>query len=147
MGFQQGRYSVKKQEKYLGDPNNIIYRSSWELKMFNYCDFNPSVLKWNSEDVVVPYFWEGDNKMHRYYVDLYMEVQTNNGIKKFLVEIKPKKDCEVKAPTKMTEKAKQRYIENIMTVSKNKAKWAAATKFAIERGLQFVVITEDELFG
>ena len=98
MGFQQGRYSVKKREKYLGDPNNIIYRSSWELKMFNYCDFNPSILKWNSEDVVIPYFWEGDNKMHRYYVDLYMEVQTNSGIKKFLVEIKPKKDCEVKAP-------------------------------------------------
>ena len=36
--YHQGTYKVKDPNKYVGDPNNIVFRSSWELKFMNWCD-------------------------------------------------------------------------------------------------------------
>ena len=49
------KWEPKNPDKYAGDVNNIISRSGWETKFFNWCDNNPSVIAWNSEEVVVPY--------------------------------------------------------------------------------------------
>lgn len=147
MGFKQGKYIPKNPEKYMGDTSDIVYRSSWEYKFMNYLDFNPAVLKWGSETVVVPYFFELDQKMHRYFVDFIMSVRNSAGdIVTYLVEIKPKKDTIAKQPKRMTEKAKANYMKSIYTMEKNKAKWEAAKKFASENNMIFKVITEDELF-
>ena len=53
-------------EKYIGDLTNIKMRSSWEIKFAKYCDTNPSVLKWNSEDIHIPYWSTLENKQRTY---------------------------------------------------------------------------------
>ena len=40
------------------------------------CDLNPDVLKWGSEETVIPYVSPLDNKIHRYFVDFYIQVRT-----------------------------------------------------------------------
>ena len=90
--YYQGKYKVKNYQKYKGDPTNVIYRSSWELKFLKYCDLNDNVLEFGSEEVIVPYMSPLDNRIHRYFPDFYIKVREKNGkIKKYLIEIKPKK--------------------------------------------------------
>ena len=75
-------------KKYSGDPDKVTYRSHWEKLCFMWCDSNPSVKSWSSEETVVPYFWDIDKKMHRYFVDLKITFADGKTI---LVEIKPDK--------------------------------------------------------
>ena len=135
-----GRYKVKNIKKYQGDPDKIVYRSSWEKACFQWCDSNPDVTKWSSEEVVVPYKWDIDKRMHRYFVDL--KVTFANG-KTILVEIKPEKET---APPKRPDKSK-RYIGEAMTYVKNMNKWEAANSFAKDRGWEFQVWTEETLYS
>lgn len=135
----KGRYTIKKPEKYAGDPTKVIYRSLWERNAFRWCENNPDVKLWNSEDVVVPYVYSVDKSLHRYYVDLL--VQMKNG-KTFLIEIKPKKET---APPKTPKRKSKRYINEQLTYIKNTDKWNAANKFAEHNGWKFQVWTEDTL--
>lgn len=135
-----GRYKVKNIKKYQGDPDKVVYRSSWEKACFQWCDSNPDVTKWSSEEVVVPYKWDIDKRMHRYFVDL--KVTFANG-KTILVEIKPEKET---APPKRPDKSK-RYIGEAMTYVKNMNKWEAANSFAKDRGWEFQVWTEETLYS
>jgi len=57
-----GRYKVKNRTKYKGDVDNVIFRSMWERHCFKWCDDNPEVVKWSSEETVIPYFYEVDKK-------------------------------------------------------------------------------------
>ena len=116
----------------------MVYRSSWEKACFVWCDRNPKVVKWSSEEVVVPYRWDIDKKMHRYFVDLKITFEDNKTI---LVEIKPDKET---APPKRPDKSK-RYIGEAMTYVKNMNKWEAANNFAKDRGWEFQIWTEDTL--
>ena len=50
-----GRFTPSNPQKYIGDPNNIIYRSSWECKVMNWLDKNPDILSWASEELIIPY--------------------------------------------------------------------------------------------
>jgi len=52
---KQGYYKVSNIKKYVGDPNLVIYRSSWEFAFCKWCDASPSVLKWSSEPIKIPY--------------------------------------------------------------------------------------------
>lgn len=125
-------------KKYKGDLSAVKYRSSWELKAFNWCDKNSSVKYWSSEETVVPYFWDIDKKYHRYYVDL--KITFTDG-KTILVEIKPAKETE---PPTNPNKSK-RYIGEAMTYVKNMNKWEAANSYAKDRGWEFQIWTEDTL--
>jgi hypothetical protein len=81
--------------------------------------------------------------MHRYYPDFYIKVKTqNNEIKQYILEIKPIKDTVIKESKRMED-----YVNNVLTVSKNKCKWEAAQKFCKQHNLIFKVLTEKELFG
>ena len=51
----KGKYKPSYPKKYKGDPNNIVYRSLWERKFMVYCDNNQNILKWGSEEFIVPY--------------------------------------------------------------------------------------------
>ena len=43
-------------DKYRGDEADIIYRSGWEHTAFMWCDLNPHVLAWESEELAISYF-------------------------------------------------------------------------------------------
>jgi len=133
-----GKYKVKNISKYRGDPDKIVYRSSWEKACFNWCDQNPDIKYWSSEEVVVPYKYDVDKKYHRYFVDL--KIVYNDG-RTILVEIKPDKET---APPKRPDKSK-RYIGEALTYVKNMNKWEAANSFAKDRGWEFQIWTEKTL--
>ena len=141
--YHQGRYVPVNPEKYVGNRNDIVYRSSWEKRFFVWADLNPSVVKWNSEEVVIPYICATDNRMHRYYVDAFIMIRTTEGkIAKLLVEIKP--EAQTVAP-KFPGKQTRRFLTEMTTYMKNQSKWEAAKKWANDRGMDFIVITERHL--
>ena len=138
-----GKFVPKNAKKYLGNPSNIIYRSSWELKFMNYCDTNPSIIEWGSEEVVIPYKSPWDGRIHRYFPDFYIKIKTNEGTtKKLIVEIKPKK--QTKAP-KEPERKTKRYLNEVRTWGVNSSKWRYATEWCKDNGMEFKILTEDDL--
>lgn len=140
----KSRYVPKHPEKYMGDPTQIFCRSSWERKFCRYCDDTPGVVRWQSEEFSIPYVKPTDNQVHRYFPDFYIEVKkAGGGVKKFVIEIKPKKHSMMPTPRKKT----QKYITEVVTVAINQAKWAAAEEYCKKRGWTFLVLTEDHLFG
>ncbi len=133
-----GRYQVKNPSKYKGDFTKVIFRSLWEKAVFTWCDSNPNVKYWNSEETVIPYYYEVDKKYHRYFVDL--KIIYKDG-KTLLVEIKPDKETK---PPKGQRKTKQ-YINEGLTYVKNMNKWEAANAYAKDRGWDFQIWTEKTL--
>jgi hypothetical protein len=140
-----GKYTPKYPQKYKGDSSNIIWRSTWELRFLKYLDHNQSILEYGSEEVIVPYLSPIDNRIHRYFVDFYFKVRTKEGsLKKYLIEVKPyNQTIEPKRPKRITES----YISSVHTYVINQAKWNAAKDFAKKYGMDFLVLTEKELFN
>ena len=138
-----GKFQPKNPRKYKGDPRLVIYRSLWELKFMKWCDDHDHVLEWGSEEIVVPYRSPLDGRIHRYFVDFYIKIQNkNNTIKKYLIEVKPKKQTK---PPKKKQRVTKSYIFECKTWEVNKAKWKAAVEFCEDRRIEFKIITEDEL--
>lgn len=130
-------------EKYTGDPTNIIMRSSWETRFASWCDRTPAVLKWHSEETVIPYRCPTDDRIHRYFLDFKIQIKSKDGLlRTYLVEVKPASQC---VPPIYPGKKTKRYITESLTYIKNQAKWKAATEYAKDRGWEFKVITEKEL--
>ncbi|MFA5484937.1 MAG: TnsA endonuclease N-terminal domain-containing protein [Candidatus Pacearchaeota archaeon] len=145
--FLKGKYEVQNKEKYCST-KPPVYRSSWERRLFYYLDFNQNVLKWCSECVVIPYFYSVDNKVHQYYVDAYVEIKTNNGIKKFLIEVKPyKSTLPPSKPKNRSKKRTDRYLYEQKMYIQNQDKWKAAVDFCNKKGLEFKIITEKDLWN
>lgn len=144
----KGKYNPQNPTKYVGDITNIRYRSLWERRFMVYCDTNANITKWGSEEIVIPYRSPVDGKVHRYFVDFIIESKNNVGERKIsLVEIKPKKQCkEPKKPDKPSKRQKSTYIYEAATWAVNQEKWDAARAFATERGWEFVVLTEEDIF-
>ena len=143
--FHKRVYKPINPQKYKGDPTKIILRSSWEIKFAVWCDKNPSVLAWQSEETVIPYVSPIDNRYHRYFVDFKIEVRNNNGeVKTYLIEIKP--DHQTRPPNKRG-KNKISYLNEVATWGVNQAKWKAAERYAQDRGWQFMKLTEHDLFA
>ena len=134
-----GKYKPKNIKKYVGDINNVTYRSLWERNLMRWLDSHPDVLQWNSEEIVVPYICQTDKRRHRYFIDFYFK--TIKG-EVYLIEVKPKKET---VPPKTKRKRSKRYITEAMTFVKNQSKWAAATAFANQNNCKFEVWTEDTL--
>ena len=138
MATYSGSYKVKNPAKYAGDYKNVIYRSLWERNVFRWCDENPQILSWVSEEVVVPYYYDLDRKYHLYFVDI--KFTTLEGT--YLVEIKPKRQT---IPPKKPKRQTAKFLSEAATYVKNQCKWKAAEKYAKERGWKFVIWTEDEI--
>jgi len=139
----KGRYQPSCPKKYKGNPTKIIYRSLWELKFMKYCDSNKNILEWGSEEVIVPYRSPIDNRYHRYFPDFYIKVRENTGkIKKYIIEVKPQKQC---IEPKVQKKKTRSYVYQVCEYAKNQAKWKAAEEYCMDRGLEFKVLTENEL--
>lgn len=141
--FHKRRYTPIFPEKYTGDPTNIIMRSSWETRFASWCDKNPNIVKWCSEETVIPYRCPTDNRIHRYFVDFRVQVKDRNGnLKTYLIEVKPEKQTK---PPEYPGKRTKRYLVESMTYMKNRAKWESAINYAKDRGWEFKIITEHEL--
>jgi len=139
----KGKYQPSFPRKYKGNSNNIIYRSLWERKFMRYCDLNENILEWGSEEIALPYRSPIDNKIHRYFPDFYIKVrESTSQIKKYIIEIKPKKQC---IEPKVQKKKTRGYIYEVREYVKNQAKWEAAKEFCADRQWEFKVLTEDEL--
>jgi|TARA_X000001036_G_scaffold72731_1_gene64182 hypothetical protein len=132
-----GKFKVKNIKKYKGDFDNIIYRSLWERHVFKWCDENPSVKQWSSEEVIIPYYYEADKRYHRYFPDIKIVFEN----KTLLVEIKP--EDQTIPPT--SPKRTKRYIAEGFTYVKNMNKWEAAESFCKDRGWEFQIWTEKTL--
>ena len=139
----KGRYRPNNPLKYKGDYKNIIYRSLWELKFMKYCDSNQNILEWGSEEFFLPYRSPLDNRVHRYFPDFYIKVRENTGkIKKMIIEVKPLRQC---MEPKRQKKKTRGYIYEVREYAKHQAKWKAATEYCLDRGLEFKILTENEL--
>ena len=139
----KGKFRPSEPKKYKGDPTNIVYRSLWELKFMRYCDSNKRIVKWSSEEIVIPYKSPLDNRFHRYFPDFYIKYKDVTGkIIEKVVEIKPAN--QVKEPKKQKTRTKK-YVNEVITYAKNQAKWVAAEEFCKDRRWQFQILTEKEL--
>ena len=134
----KGKFIPRNPIKYLGDLQSIVYRSSYELKFMNWCDLNESVKGWASEEVAIPYRNPLDNKVHKYMVDFYIQVDK----KKYLVEVKPERFTK---PPETQKRKTKRYIQEVAQYGVNEAKWKSAKEFCKKQNMEFMIITEKEL--
>jgi hypothetical protein len=142
MRFKQGKYTLKHPEKYIGDATNVVFRSSWELRMHNFLDGNSQILKWASEELPIKYIHPLDQKVHTYWPDYYVEYKKQDGtIVKEVLEIKPSKDQK----RSKSRNPKTKMNEDITFIT-NQAKWTYAKQFCDSKGMTFRVLTEKDLF-
>ena len=100
-------------------------------------------MKWASEEFSIPYVSPKDGKVHRYYPDFLIEYRDTSGkIKKQIIEVKPKRQTK---PPERKSRVTKSYLYEAATYEINMAKWKAAVEFAKDNGIEFKIITEDEL--
>ena len=138
----KGWFTPKHRNKYKGDSENVVYRSSWELRVMKWLDENPSVIWWASEELIIKYRSPLDQRIHRYFPDFIVRLKQKNGTESTVViEIKPQKQT-----VKPVQKRKtKRYLEEAATYAVNQEKWRAADLFCKEHGWQFKVLTEKDI--
>ena len=139
----KGRYTPKNPKKYKGDHHNIVYRSLWERKFMVYCDNSDNILEWGSEEIIIPYLSPWDGKLHRYFPDFYIKVRQASGdIKKFIIEVKPKKQTR---PPEPVHRKTKKWLNEVKTYSINEAKWKSASEWCSNNDMEFKILTEEEL--
>ena len=135
-GIKKGTFDSFNPKKYVGE-RPIIYRSSWELKFMRLCEFNPEIIEWSSESVVIPYTLRELSKItnkfvesrHNYHPDFVVKLKNGD---KILIEIKPL--CQ----SPITEQDIQRNPVHY----KNARKWKAALIWCKLNNYKFRVINE-----
>jgi hypothetical protein len=131
-GYWQGYYIPENPHKYDGDINSIYARSSYEARVFRKLDLNPKIVKWSSEEIVIPYYDVIMKKQRNYFLDVYFKYSDG---KEYYAEIKPK--------IKLTAKNKDR-IETINIYNKAHATLAFIKELNMRNGssIEFIFITE-----
>jgi len=138
-----GLFRPKNPQKYVGDPNNIVYRSSWECRVMDWLDRNRDIISWASEELIVPYISPVDNRVHRYFPDFLVKVRNKEGqLKTLMIEVKPKKQTQ---PPMQQRRITKQYITEVTTWGVNQAKWKAAEEYCLDRGWQSKIMTEEHL--
>jgi len=137
----KGKFQPKHPTKYKGNPTNIIFRSKWEADVFRFCDMNPDIVKWSSEEIVIPYVSPLDGRVHRYFPDIWIQ-KTDKSCA--IIEIKPfKQTLEPEIPKKKT----RAFLNEAATYVVNQAKWKAASEYCKDRNWKFILMTENEIYG
>jgi hypothetical protein len=137
--FSQGVFRPDNPDKYMG--NTLPrYRSSWEMAFMKFCDNNPSIQKWASESIKIPYRDPLTGRQTVYVPD-FLIVYVDKHLKKHveLVEIKP--------ANQMLREHVGKNPYNQAQFVKNQAKWSAAATWAQQRGIRFRVINEMDIFA
>ena len=140
--WSQGYYTPRHPEKYVGNVNKIVYRSSWEQKLNIFLDNNPNILLWSSEPFAIPYLKPTTQQIHKYYPDYWIKYRNKKGeIVQEVIEVKPSKQ----KTRSRSRNPKQRLYEDLVFAI-NTAKWQAAQQWCKKRGLKFRIVDEMELF-
>lgn len=131
--YKQGVVKYDQLKKYAAAYKDepIIYRSGLELQFIQYCENNPSIKKWASEPIKIPYYSRLDKKECNYYPDYILE---NKNGDKVIVEVKPYQQT-VKPDMTDNVWLKEQWIKNI-------DKWQAAKNFADKNNMKFIIVTE-----
>lgn len=139
----KGQFRPLNPQKYIGDINKIVFRSSWELAFMKYCDKEKTIVKWGSEEIRIPYNAFGINKL--YYPDFIIVKQlSNKSFEKYLIEIKP--HIQTRKPVlKEGSRATSTYKKALYTYEVNRCKWNAAFAWCKKRNIIFKIITEKHL--
>jgi hypothetical protein len=135
--YAQGKFQIKNPEKYVGK-KQPTYRSAWEFVFMNFCDNNPNILQWASEAVHINYRNPLTNKNTIYVPDFLIIYTDKNGKQHGdVIEVKPKKETAMENARSTRDQA---------FVLLNMAKWEAARAWCKNQGLNFRVVTEDQIF-
>lgn len=138
----KGRFKPNNPKKYNGDANNIIYRSTWEVRVMKWLDEHPSVIWWASEEIHIPYKSPLDSKIHRYFPDFIAKMKQKDGsVMTYIIEVKPFNQTKMPIQKNRTKK----YLREAATYLVNQEKWKAADIFCQEHGWKFMIMTEKEL--
>ena len=126
-------------EKYIGDSNNVIYRSLWERNVMRWLDENPDIVEWGSEEIAIMYDHPIRGGTAKYYPDFILK-DKENVVK--VVEVKPAIQIQrPKNPGRQTSK----YLREVATYAVNRSKWNKAKKFCKRNVMIFEVWTENHL--
>lgn len=140
----KGKFRPQNPDKYRGDPSNIIYRSSWERDFMGYCDTNPKIKAWMSEERCVWYYNPVTKKKARYFPDFIIHYENSKGIEVTeMVEIKPKRH--VSGPNPNPKRRTKSWMNEVKTYAINQAKWKAAMNYCEDRGWSWRILTEDNV--
>lgn len=144
-GPQKSIYKPIHPEKYVGQlvrgEHVIVCRSGWERTFCKQLDLNPNVLKWSSEEVIVPYRDPLNGRKRRYFPDFLVKINDKNDkIKTIMIEIKPFTQTQKPKPRKT-----DKYLKEEYTYAVNKAKWKAAELMCEAKGWTFLVVTEKDV--
>lgn len=138
----KGFFKPKNPQKYKGDSTNIVFRSSWELRIMKFLDEHPSVIWWASEELPIKYLNPIDQKYHRYFPDFIVKMkQKENKVMTYVLEIKPFQQTQQPTQKRKTKK----FLNEAATYIVNQSKWKAADLFCQEHGWQFKILTEKDL--
>lgn len=141
--YHKGKYTLRNPEKYIGDPKNVIYRSSWEKILMIRFDNDPNVIQWGSEEFHIPYVSPVDKEVHRYFPDFVVKSRTKDGkVKKVVFEVKPFEQTMLPKPPKRITK---QYKDAVRTFAVNDAKWKSARQWCAKHDMEFHLLTENEI--
>ena len=136
--FAQGKFTLKNPAKYIG-VKTPTYRSSWEFHFMKFCDEHPSVEKWASESIQIPYRDPLTGRQTIYVPDFFVVYNDKNGKKHAeVIEVKPTNQT-------LSEKVgnnrynQEQYVKNI-------AKWEAANAWCRQKNIKFRVVNETDIF-
>jgi hypothetical protein len=136
--FSSGKFTPTQSEKYVGK-KTPTYRSSWELHFMRFCDTHPSIQKWASEAVSIPYRCPITGKQTIYVPDFFIQyTDKTNKMHVELIEVKPQNQT----LREKVGKNKHNQIEYL----RNIAKWRAAQAWCGAQGIKFRIVNEQDLF-
>lgn len=147
--YNYGYFKPNNPQKYTGDLNQILYRSSWEFYVLRMLDNNPQVYEYCAEPIAIKYLNPITQKYNNYYIDVYAKVlnKTNEFIE-WLLEIKPNKYIHPpKQPKNPTYQANKNYNYHARQYIINCKKFQSAREYARAKGMKFGIITETFLFN
>ena len=68
----KGKYKPQNKDKYIGNPDRVVYRSNWERRFMVYCDRNEAIKHWGSEEIAIRYRNPVTKKLHNYFPDFFI---------------------------------------------------------------------------
>lgn len=136
--YAQGKFTPKNPDKYVGG-RTPTYRSSWEFAFMKFCDEHPSVNRWASEAIKIPYRNPFTGKYTIYVPDFFVEYVDRTGKSHVeIIEVKPINQTILEKTGKNT--------RNQAHWALNQAKWAAAQAWAKQNNIQFRIVSEEDIF-
>jgi len=136
--YASGKYKLLNPEKYVGN-KAPTYRSSWEYSFMRTCDTHPSIQKWASEAISIPYRCPIRGKQTVYVPDFFIQyVDKNEKMHVELIEIKPRNQT--------TLESAGRSKKNQIEYARNLSKWQAAQAWCKQQGIKFRILNEQDLF-